>query len=323
VTAKEIKVDDLAGIETITDQINQLAQGQQAFTLTAQVLNTLSDTITTAQTDINGLRTDATSIGDRVTTIETLLATNAFNELDSVSTDVLSVTGDATFSGQATFDGLTFFDNDTRFDGAVTFGGGVEFTVPPLFNKDTAGFAVVYEGDRRVEVVFEHEYAVEPVVNTTITFENDDDVTDDIASAYFDADMRSVVVDKSTTGFTILLNKAASRDIRFSWTAFAVKDPSVFESVFEGLEIETPEPEPQPEPSPLEEPTPVEAPVEGETVVEEPAPESTPVEETVPSEEAVTPPAEEPQTETPPAETVETPEPPAPEPTPTEEAPVN
>ncbi len=43
------------------------------------------------------------------------------------------------------------------------------------------------------------------------------------------------VVNKSQNGFTIILNKNAPRNIRFSWSALAVRDAKVYESVMEGL----------------------------------------------------------------------------------------
>jgi len=66
------------------------------------------------------------------------------------------------------------------------------------------------------------------------------------------------VLGKDTTGFTILINKKAPQNIRFSWIALGVKDAKIFESLGGGLEISTPEiiSEPDSADSPQAEPTP-------------------------------------------------------------------
>lgn len=240
ITAKEIQVSDLSGIEDITNQINQLAEGQIAFNLTAQAMNALTGAITLAQTDITNIKNDISltnqkvegltvlgaDIDNRLKAIESVFASNSFNNLTSISTSALAV------QGQAQFDGSSIFN------GEVKFGNQTEFNVPPLFNKNTAGYALIKQGDRRARIEFSQPYIATPVVNTSVTFETTDNVDDAEASTLFSNDVRFVIVGKDQTGFTILLNKNAPRDVRFSWNALAVKDPSIFESVFEGLIVE-------------------------------------------------------------------------------------
>jgi hypothetical protein len=60
-----------------------------------------------------------------------------------------------------------------------------------------------------------------------------------------------MVVSKDTTGFTIVLNKRAPSNLRFSWIALGVKDAAVFESLGEGLKFFS-EPAPEPAPPALE-----------------------------------------------------------------------
>lgn len=144
--------------------------------------------------------------------------------------------------------GLTLFNNMIEFQEGVTFGSQVEFLLPPLFNKDTGGFAMIKEGDRRVEVVFENPYIAQPVVNATMSFEDTDDISDEDAEDLFTAEVQSIIVNKSQNGFTILINQNAPRDLRFSWTALAIKDANIFESVVEGLDFTPPaSPETPPE----------------------------------------------------------------------------
>jgi hypothetical protein len=54
--------------------------------------------------------------------------------------------------------------------------------------------------------------------------------------------VRFLITGKSEKGFTILLNKPAPMDIPFSWTAFAVKNPKIWNSTSTVpiLPVETP-----------------------------------------------------------------------------------
>lgn len=189
---------------------------------------------------------------ERITALETLLQANAFDSLTSVTTQNLKATGDSSFEGKAQFAGLSFFSNTTTFDGGVVFGAPVEFNLPPIFNKDTAGFAIIKEGARKVEVVFNQPYIAQPVTSASISLEDIivpatevepesiQALSDSDAQAFLDQGISYIITNKTTKGFTIRINKNAPRDIRFSWTAFAVKDPSIFESIVDGLIINPP-----------------------------------------------------------------------------------
>ena len=169
---------------------------------------------------------------------------------------------------------------------SITIGSPVEFSVPPLFNKDTAGFALMKQGSNKVEITFENPYVAQPVVSANITFEDGDNLTDAQADEFFNQNIQILTTNKTQNGFTIRLNKNAPRDIRLSWTAFAVKDAKVFESVMDGLVIENT----------------YEAPSSGAAGGQEASPES-PLEPSEPSNEII--PAETEQEEIPPGPTVE------------------
>lgn len=187
VTAGEIEVSNLPGIQSITDQINQLSEGQVAFTLTSQVINTLSSALTIAQADISKLNQDLEALessvtglvasGDdlesRINLVETFFATDESGNPTGIVTVGLSVNGNGKFTGQTEFDGLSFFLNTTSFTGGVTFAGQTEFVVPPLYNKDSAGYALIKQGDRRAQITFDQPYIATPVVNTSVTFEEE------------------------------------------------------------------------------------------------------------------------------------------------------
>ncbi|MBP6884112.1 MAG: hypothetical protein KBC06_02675 [Candidatus Pacebacteria bacterium] len=236
----------------------------------------------------------------------------------SLTADVVN-TGTLNVSNSSNLTGLVMFSDsgDETIPSGVTFGVQAEFVISPIFNKDTAGFAIVKEGDKEVRVEFEKPYIMTPAVTASMTFEATDNIDNVSANDLFTHDIKFIVLDKDVDGFTILINKRAPQNIRFSWIALGVKDAKVWESLGEGLELSTPEPEPQPE---VEEPTPEVTPLGSSTTGDaepepQPTPEVTPEPEPQPEVEEPTPevtPEPEPQ----PTPEV-TPEPePQPEPTP-------
>lgn len=265
--AGEIEAGSIKGLSMITDRLSVLGEGQEALSLTASAVDALASAVGATDGYLAQLAASQTGIDERLALIEALFEGDAPTlTIDALETGELSVSGESSFAGDARFEGLSFFTSTTTFGGRVAFDSAVAFSMPPLFNKDTAGFAIVREGDRRVEVVFDQEYAVEPVISTSITFEEGDEVDDEAAALFFDAGVQSVITEKSASGFTILLNIPAPRDIRFSWIALAAEDPHLFESVFEGLTLDEPIPEEEivppaseTEPQQIPEPEPEEA----------------------------------------------------------------
>jgi len=273
ITATEITAGKIVGIETIVGNLSFVTEGQATLTLTRAALEALSSTVSQQASLIAGLESMLASLqatsdawGARLDTIETTLGANAFDALTSVATESLTVSGESTYAGRTMFDGLSFFSSATEFTGTVSFVDQVGFKVPPLFNKDTAGFALIKEGGKRVRIEFDNEYAATPVVSAEIAFDKieleegaatgEDTVTFDDAdiATFFGLDVRHLIVEKDETGFTIILNKPAPRDIPFSWIALAVDDPHIFESLIEGLTIDIQEP--PADPSPAESPSP-------------------------------------------------------------------
>jgi hypothetical protein len=175
--------------------------------------------------DVSEIFTDRLVAGLEVVT-PTLLA-------NAVEADRVQVKGEAVFEGLTTVSGNAVFANK------VTFGAPVEFNMPPVFNKDTAGFAVIKEGGDRVRVDFENTYAATPVVTASITYEATDNIDATNAKTIFDQGIQYIVTNKDVSGFTILINKNAPQNIRFSWIALGMKDANIFESVMDGLVIES------------------------------------------------------------------------------------
>ncbi len=299
-------------------EVKKDAAGTAVITLDSLGNAVFSGKVTAAEIDAAKI-TGFDALIARMTALETILQANAFDSLTSVTTQNLKATGDSSFDGKAQFAGLSFFANTTTFDGSVVFGAPTEFSLPPIFNKDTAGFAVIKMGARKVDVVFEKPYIAQPVTSaslslediivpaTEVTPESIQALSDADAQAFLDQGISYIITNKTARGFTIRINKDAPRDIRFSWTAFASKDPAIFESVMSGLIVQptppTEETPPPPEESPAHEgdtppdddpaDTPGEDIVTGDTVdtvtdsstVSTPAPEVSPEPEVAPTQE--------------------------------------
>ncbi len=232
-------------------EVRKDANTPATITLDALGNAVFSGKVTAAEIDSAKI-TGFDALIERITALETLLQANAFDALTSVTTQNLKATGNSSFEGEAQFAGLSFFTNTTTFNSNVVFGAPVEFNLPPIFNKDTAGFAIIKEGARKVEIVFSQPYIAQPVTSASISLEDiivpATEVEPESIQALSDADAQEfldqgisyIITNKTVRGFTIRINKNAPRDIRFSWTALAVKDSSIFESVVDGLIINPP-----------------------------------------------------------------------------------
>ncbi len=112
----------------------------------------------------------------------------------------------------------------------------------PYFNTDTAGFAQIKSGANKVSITFDSPYLEQPIVNVGISLESDpsyktetnldtikklQQAQEQYAQTFFDLGLQYVVINKNEKGFTILLNKAASQDVKFSWIALAVHSPKI------------------------------------------------------------------------------------------------
>ncbi len=164
-------------------------------------------------------------------------------DLSEILTDRLAV-GLEIIAPRGLFEGLEV-DSIGALSDIITLTSDVLFFGRPYFNTDTAGFAVVTKGEKSVDIVFEKEYLEQPIANATITLETQPSASAEATEAetagtasdqqleelIFASDVRYIITKKSVNGFTIILNKPAPVDIRFSWTAFAVKNPKTFFSL--------------------------------------------------------------------------------------------
>ena len=184
-------------------------------------------------------------------------------------------TGALTVSGPMVLNGGLQVDTLTASGSVLTLASDTLFLGRPYFNTDTAGFAVIKQGQTSVDVTFDKEYLDQPIVNATITEGNDSTAQANV-SQIFQNNIQYVVTNKTTTGFTIDLNKAAPNDISFSWITLAVHNPKTFFSAITSVAPVvttvpvTPVSDPIGDSNPQPTPTPVATPVVPATPVVNP-----------------------------------------------------
>jgi len=152
--------------------------------------------------------------------------------------------GQSLFQGPAVFFAKVDFRKIVQFIDQVTFQKDVSFKGKVEFNQDAAGYAIVKQGQRFVDVVFENEYTTEPIVNASLiipklnnkTFEekiiSGDCVAgqtiemcqEEIAKNLLKNNIQYAIVGKSKQGFMIVLKELATQDILFSWNAVSVSE---------------------------------------------------------------------------------------------------
>jgi hypothetical protein len=225
--AKSIRADSIEGLSLWTDRIASL-QAKYAGLVPE-----------TGNTDANPaeavLGTERTLLN-----LEQFVVGAFTTRLDASILGKLSVTGALTVADAAEFQGETTFARLATFMNEALFRGRVAFEKAPTFSADTAGFATITEGEKRVRITFDEAYARQPIVAVTLTRDisplledsADDTLRSDVAEVereyvkgVFDADIRYIVTEKDQTGFTILLSDKAPADLSFSWVAIAVDRP--------------------------------------------------------------------------------------------------
>ncbi len=147
------------------------------------------------------------------------------------SLQALELAGGLTVNGPAEFRGETLFTAFTQFIDRVIFGKDVEFAGRVTFNQDTAGYAIVKEGETDVVVTFDQEYAVTPVVNASLSLQpiENAEVRRATEELLLVSDVRYIITHVTTTGFEIRIAEGAQMDVPFSWQAIAVKDAKTSE----------------------------------------------------------------------------------------------
>lgn len=252
-TADAIKANKIEGLNLIEDRIAKLEQ---------TVAGLSSDNSEASDEGVLGTKVDdlMKALEESTQSAEISALPSASVRLDSeglatvsgqISVDKLTVKDESIFSGFAQFlESITtrnlIVTEWARFLSDVFFKGDVWFEGRTTFNKDTAGFAQILKDQTEVEVVFEKEYEIAPIVSTNINIAKVEDLEDlenqKVTEKFFAQDFKFVVQNITTKGFVVRLNKPAQEDLTFSWIALAIKDPVIAKN--------TASPSPTPQPSP-------------------------------------------------------------------------
>ena len=325
ITAQSISVANAApsadtSLSSVNDAVAFLTQGVSGLGLSIssleQRLTEALNASNTTQSAWNTTTTDGiTGIDGRLVTLESLFAnseiataalTDRVTALEAprgMSLSGLDLAGDLNVTGLATFGGLLRVDQIGAFGSLLSFMNDTMFIGRPFFNADTAGFAVIHEGDTAVDVTFDDPYLDQPIVQASVTFDagdttgmSDEEIAalhaslNEAQQAYLSSNVRFAVVDKSKTGFRIVLSEPATTDLQFSWISLAVKNARTMQSQTPFAPVVVPF-------------TPVVTPSVSDSVVVEEAPVTSDSADTVPVEEAapvVEPSSEEPVVSEPP-----------------------
>ena len=117
-----------------------------------------------------------------------------------------------------TFASIAEFLQNVIFRGVVEFFGDVFFSGRVVFNADAAGIVIIPRTSTSADVVFTKSYETAPVISLTVLLE---EATD---SAFLSDAVNVAVARVTEKGFTVVLDMPIPRDMRYSWTATAVKN---------------------------------------------------------------------------------------------------
>jgi len=184
----------------------------------------------------NNLATLSASVADNESILDTYASTTSdiLNRLSSLEnkptldlSSVLSLDSGLIINSLTIMNGGLKVDQIGSLGGQIVFSDDVEFIGRPYVNSDTAGFAKIFKGAKSVRINFDREYLSQPVINTTITFDENSALDVD---NLFNSNVQYVVTERTVNGFTILLSREAGADMTFSWFALAVKNSKTFRS---------------------------------------------------------------------------------------------
>ena len=215
-TVDKIKANQIEGLDIFTNKIAGLSDDivnlnaslavLAASTQSAQTVasSTLPAELSLSSLNVEGLATVSADLNVKGNS----LIEGALSVLQSITTQNLTVSD------------FAYFVND------VVFNGNVRFNSAPTFSNDTAGFAVIAQGNDTVAVNFDNEYNTTPVVTASIVLDKvGDGVTQkQLEDGILNGNITYVITQRTTKGFVIRLNKPASEDLSFSWVALSVKD---------------------------------------------------------------------------------------------------
>jgi hypothetical protein len=216
----------VANANALSSTVADLVSSSAFFASTTASLASTTAQLASTTTDISSTTADLANkialIQNAIMTISSSTPTVNFQDLLNTATGTLSLNPPLRVAGGLQVDSIS-----STSGGATTFNNDVVFFGRPYLNSDSGGFALIPSGKQKVDVTFTNAYIDQPVVNVTMTLDNAS-TSDATAQTIFANGVSYLVTNKSTNGFTILLNKAAPTDIAFSWTAFAVNGAKTF-----------------------------------------------------------------------------------------------
>lgn len=207
IRAKTIQATKIEGLEVFTDKISSLSQAY------AGLQSQQASTLTGSNSDMSHVQFGAAQ----------------FN-LSLVSLGLIEGRGGLIVDGESQFNGRTTFSSLAQFFGDVSLWGNVDAQGRITFNKDAGGTVIIKKGATRADVVFDKEYSQLPVVAVSLVADQTslpDGTKEDIRAKekrLFDSGYSYLVSNLQTKGFTLVLNKRATEDLRFNWSAVGIKD---------------------------------------------------------------------------------------------------
>lgn len=135
---------------------------------------------------------------------EEFVTNSDFQSHISFTDSLISILQRLVIKAQTTFEQSVEFLATVVFKETVTFEQGVAVKGKLDLSDNNIGKAVIRAGDKQVDVTYPSPYVKEPVVTVT--------ATDLIKGNYW--------VNKTGSGFTILVSESQDRDIGFDWHAF-------------------------------------------------------------------------------------------------------
>lgn len=231
VIADKIKANQIEGLEIFTNRISSL-EGMVAGLSTSSVQTIddggIEDSILKIDNGGSNEASPSSIFDPQSSTIN--FQSSTVNVLNLNANGGLVVLGPSEFRGESLFDKLATFISHVIFKDDVTFLGR------PTFNKDTAGFALIKKGDRKVKVEFEKEYKDVPIVTVNRIWEIDDKTLSVIEKldGFFQPKYEFSIAGVTTKGFTIVLEELSVTDLKFNWVAIAVDQVKTYESTSSG-----------------------------------------------------------------------------------------
>ena len=213
VVADRIKANQIEGLEIFT---NKLASLDSEFSSMSGSLNSSVLGESTQSANLNSSALNLSSLS--VNGLATFSSDTEFKG-NSVVDGMLSVLKSVSTPNLLVSDFASFF-------GDVIFKKNVGFEGRPTFNSDTGGFAVIEKGDDTVSINFDQEYAQTPVVTASIALDQISSRSAQIQleNSILNGNVRYLITNRNTKGFTIKLSQPSSENISFSWVAVSVKD---------------------------------------------------------------------------------------------------